>query len=88
MRKLVKFAMPLMLSACCMNKPPAPANPVRQCPVPELPEAPAVGFPCSDAPDEQRVCMGPADVVAWARWVARVIEIEAALVGCNLVRRT
>jgi hypothetical protein len=87
MVKHAKCALLATLLASCGSIYPAPANPVRACVVPELPDAPILGVPCSDDPTEVRVCLTLDDAVALARWVARVVDIEAALAGCNLVRR-
>lgn len=88
MRSLVLCALLATPLASCGSSLPAPANPVRPCLVPELPEAPQVGEPCSDDPDETHVCISIEDTIALAKWVARVVEIDAALAGCNLVTRT
>lgn len=84
MRRLLKFVLPLTLSASCASSLPAP-NPIRPCPVPVLPEAPRVTNTCQDDPDH--FCMTTDDVVALAKWVAAVVEIESSLHGCPLVTR-
>lgn len=80
-----------MLLASCGNALPAPANPVRPCPVPAAPADPDIEpFDCDldgDGEDET-VCLTIEDTIELSNWIEGMIEVELSLAGCNLVERT